>query len=211
MMVKKAIIFIDGNNFYHNLKQMRIKPKNIDFQKLVEFISNHFKLKLHQVKYYNSVPTLRDGKELYYSHLRFIDNLKKIPKFSVKTRKLQVHSTTELLREKSLLIESMDLCNSCKPIVKENILDSIGNVKKKEKGIDVMLAVDLVECAIKKEADYLIVLSGDADFIPAMDLARKNNEEVLSVSLAKGYSRELRGKFKFFVLGKTVLMEHCFR
>lgn len=210
-MVKKAIVFIDGNNLYHNLKQMKIKPKNIDFQKLAEFITSHFKLKLKQVKYYNSVPTLRDGKELYYSHLKFIDALRKIPKFSIKTRKLQVHSTKELLKEKSTLIESMDLCDSCKPIVKDNVLDSIGNVKKKEKRIDVMLAVDLVECAIKKEADYLIILSGDADSIPAMDLARKNNGEVVSVSLAKGYSRELRDKFKFLVLGKNSLMENCFR
>ena len=79
------------------------------------------------------MPTLRDGKDLYYSHLKFIDELRKIPKFVIKTRKLQVHSTKELFKEKRDLIESMDLYNKCKPVVEENILDAIGNVKKKGK------------------------------------------------------------------------------
>jgi len=209
--MKEVIVFIDGNNFYHNLKQMKIKPSNIDFGKLTEFIGQHFGVSLKEVRYYNSMPTLRDGKELYYSHLKFIDGLRKIPKFIIKTRKLQVHSTKELLKEKRDLIESMELCDNCKPIVEENILDVIGNVKKKEKGVDVMLAVDLVDSAIKKRADYLILLSGDSDFIPALELAKENNGEILSVSLAKGYSRELREKFRFFVLGKNSLMENCFK
>jgi len=29
---KKAIVFIDGNNFYHNVKEL-IKPNKIDFHK----------------------------------------------------------------------------------------------------------------------------------------------------------------------------------
>jgi len=60
-------------------------------------------------------------------------------------------------------------------------------------------------------ASSLILFSGDADFIPAMELAKKNNKEVISVSLAKGYSKELREKFKFFVLGKNKIMENCLK
>jgi len=209
--MKKAVIFIDGNNIYHNLKQMKIKPGNIDFQKLIKIICDYFKCESQEIRYYNSMPTLRDGKALYYSHLRFIDNLRNIPKFTIHTRKLQSHSNKELLNEKQELIDSMNLCDNCKPIVEENILDTISNVKKKEKGIDVMLAVDLVEYAIKKKADCLIILSGDADFVPAMYLAKENNGDVFSTSLAKGYSKKLREKFKFFVLGKNNLMENCFK
>ena len=208
---KKVIIFIDGNNLYHNLKQMKIKPSNINFKKLTEFIAEHFNLELKEVRYYNSMPTLRDGKDLYFSHLKFVDSLRKISRFIIYTRKLQVHSTKELLREKQELINSMDLCNNCKPIVEQNILDTIGNVKKKEKGVDIMLAVDLVESAIKNEANAFIVLSGDADFIPAMKLVKNNKKEIFSSSLAKGYSRELRKSFRFFVLGKNMIMENCLK
>lgn len=209
--MKDAIIFIDGNNLYHHLKQMKIKPGNLDFQRFANLICTHFNLSLEEVRYYNSVPTLRDGKELYFSHLKFIDDLKKIPKFSIITRKLQVHSTKELLKEKQELIESMDLCKVCRPVVEENILDAIGNVKKKEKGIDVKLAIDFVDYAINEKAEILILVSGDADFIPALELARQKGAKVLSTSLARGYSRQLRDNFEFFVIGKNKIMEECLR
>lgn len=209
--MKKSVIFIDGNNLYHNLKQMRIKPSNLDFKKLVEFTCRIFKCDLQEVRYYNSMPTLRDGKELYYSHLGFLDDLRKIPRFTILTRKLQVHSTKELLKEQQDLIKSMELCEKCKPIVEENLLDAIGNVKKKEKGVDVLLSVDLVEYAIKNKAETLIVFSGDADFVPAMKLAQENKAEILSISLAKGYSLDLRNNFKFFAIGKNRIMESCLK
>lgn len=104
----------------------------------------------------------------------------------------------------------MDLCNVCKPIVKENLLDSIGNVKKKEKGIDVKLAVDFIDYAIENKW-VLILVSGDADFIPALELAKKKGSKVLSVSLAKGYSRQLREKFEFFIIGKNKIFESCLK
>ena len=63
--MEKAVLFIDGNNLYHNLKAMKINPGNIDFQKLVDMVCKHFNLSLKEVRYYNSMPTLRDGKELY--------------------------------------------------------------------------------------------------------------------------------------------------
>jgi succinate dehydrogenase/fumarate reductase-like Fe-S protein len=110
---------------------MKIKPSNLDFKKLINLICNHFNVELKEARYYNSMPTLRDGKDLYFSHLKFIDDLKKIPKFTIHTRKLQVHSSKELLKEKQEIIDSMELCNNCKPIVEQNILDTIGNVKKK--------------------------------------------------------------------------------
>jgi len=190
---------------------MRIKPSNLDFRKLVELLCRIFKCDLQEVRYYNSIPTLRDGKELYYSHLGFLDDLRKIPKFTTLTRKLQVHSTKELLKEQQDLINSMELCERCKPVVKENLLDAIGNVKKKEKGVDVLLSVDLVEYAIKNKVETLIIFSGDADFVSAMKLAQENKAEVLSISLAKGYSLDLRNNFKFFAIGKNRIMESCLK
>ena len=207
----KAVIFIDGNNLYHNLKQMKINPRNLNFKKFVKLIGEYFGCEIKEVRYYNSMPTLRDGKEVYFSHLKFIDDLKNIPKFSVITRKLQVHSTKELLKEKQDLIDSMDLCKNCKPIIQENILDTIGNVKKKEKGIDVKLSVDFIDYAINKKSGVLILVSGDADFIPALELAGQKNAKIFSVSLAKGYSRELREKFRYFIIGRNKIIEESLK
>lgn len=190
---------------------MGIKPSHLDFQKLVNYLCEHYKFNLMKVIYYNSMPDINDGKILYYSHLKFIDELRKIPKFEIKTRKLQVHSTKELLKEKQKLIDSMNLCSVCKPIVGKTILDAIGKVKKKEKGIDVQLAIDFVENAIDKNAKNLILFSGDSDFIPAMELARKKGARVISSSIPKGYSWELRNKFEFITIGKRKLIENCLK
>ncbi len=74
-----------------------------------------------------------------------------------------------------------------------------------------MIAVDIVDFAINKKADVLILVSGDADFIPALELAKKNNGDIFSASIAKGYSRELREKFPFFAIGKNKIMEECMK
>ena len=88
-----AILFIDGNNLYHNLKQMNIKPGYLDFQKLVDNIGQYFNKEIKEVRYYNSIPSLKYGKEIYFSHLKFIKELRKLQKFKFYTRKLKVHST----------------------------------------------------------------------------------------------------------------------
>lgn len=190
---------------------MKIKPSNLDFQKFVNLICKHYDVNLKEVRYYNSIPTIKDGKDLYFAHLKFIDDLKKMPNFVVITRKLQVHSNKELLKEKQELIDSMDLCKNCKPIVEENILDTIKNVKKKEKGIDVRLAVDFIDCAINQNKIVLILVSGDSDFIPALELAKQKEAMVLSASLAKGYSHQLRETFEFFAIGKNQIIEESLK
>jgi hypothetical protein len=40
-MNEKAIIFIDGNNWYHNSKQV-VDTKDLDFNKISKFICEHF-------------------------------------------------------------------------------------------------------------------------------------------------------------------------
>ena len=41
----------------------------------------------------------------------------------------------------------------------------------REKGVDVMLAIDLVRCSIEKRADILILASRDTDLLPALEAA----------------------------------------
>ena len=36
--MKKAIIFVDANNWYHNVKRYLLKPGDIDIKKLAEFL-----------------------------------------------------------------------------------------------------------------------------------------------------------------------------
>ncbi len=209
---KNAIVFIDGNNFYHNLKLMKITPGDIDFAKISQLVCSHFNCNYKKTIYYNSIPSIADGKEIYYKHIRFINELQKLPNFEVKTRKLQRHSNKEILQEKEELIKTLKLCDKCSPIIKHMCSECMGDIQKKEKGIDIMIATDMLYlCLLKNECDCCILISGDADFVPVIEIIKTNNKEVFSAFLLRGYAYELRNKFKFFILFRNTLVNNCLK
>jgi uncharacterized LabA/DUF88 family protein len=174
MTKRKAIVFIDGSNFYHNSKATIGKTKKINFRSLSNFICKKFDLELIQIRYYNATPDITDDKKVYFKHMEFLEELRKSG-ITVKSRKL-------------------------KKIKKLNI--------KFEKGIDVMIASDMIsKTLVKKECDVCILISGDADFIPAMQTIKEAKYEVIVCSPKQGFSNELRqGKFRYLILKKEDLL-----
>lgn len=172
---KKAIVFIDGNNWYHNVKTVIKKPKSVDFSRLSKLVADHFDLEVVGIQYYNSTPDIGLGEENYYKHMTFLAELKK-KGLEVKTNKLKK--------------------------IKVN-----GKVIRVEKGIDVMIAVDMINrTLIEKKCDCCVLISGDSDFVSAMSLIKKSGKEVLTASVLRGYARELlQGEFRFWILKKDDL------
>ncbi len=62
----------------------------------------------------------------------------------------------------------------------------------KEKGIDIMLVVDAVEEARSAAYSSILLLSGDADFVPAVNLIRSFGARTVNLHLYYGSSSELR-------------------
>ena len=203
-MVKKAIIFIDANNWYHNVKQW-FKPGNIDIIKLNKLISKEYNLDVTEIRWYTSMPSIKDNKLTYQIQRAFLGGLQK-QGIKIIARKLQRLSNNELKKKRQDFIESWDLCNVCKPIVEESFLDIAEN-KQKEKGIDVWIAIDMVKEAVQNNLDVAVLISGDADFVPAFDLIKEVKKEVLSCSVPQGYSNELRQKFPKFILNREKLTQ----
>lgn len=190
--MQKAIIFIDGNNLYHNVKALDVNPNRINFKKLVELICSDIGVELKKTFYYNSVPNIITiGEEKYYKHMEFLSGLEKLG-IKVKIRKLQHKSNYELISKKLGQLQTIKLCDSCKPVVKQNCINCIGSFQEKEKGIDVMIAIDMIKMALEKEYDIAILISGDGDFVPVCDLVKQCGKEVFSVSVSKGYSSDLK-------------------
>jgi len=167
-------MFIDGNNWYHNLKSS-VKPRTISFKKLADMLAEHFDLEIKEIRYYNSTPDIGLGDEVYYKHMVFLAKLKK-QGIKVYTRKLKK--------------------------IKEN-----GKILRIEKGIDVMISADLVSKAlVEKECDTCVLITGDSDYAPVMQLIKKAGKEVITTSVLKGYARELlQGDFRFWILKKADL------
>ena len=177
--MKRAIIFVDGNNWYHNVKSLVKKPRGLDFEKIGKLVCERFGLGLVEVRYYNSVPDIELGEENYYKHMVFLAGLRR-KGIVVNTRKLKV-------------------------------VNSGGKKLRVEKGVDVQIASDMIEFSlVKKACDVCILLSGDADFLPAMHVIKGQGCEVITTSVGRGYSRDLRsGDFRYVVLKREDL-DLCF-
>ncbi|MFH0711865.1 MAG: NYN domain-containing protein [archaeon] len=175
MVNKKAIVFVDGNNWYHNVKTVFRKPRVVDVRKVARVVCDKFGLSLIEVRYYNSIPDIEMGEEMYYKHMVFLAGMK----------------------QKGLVVSTAHL--------KKIKVD--GKVIRVEKGIDVLIASDMVKlCLLDGVCDVCVLISGDADFLPAMKLIKSHKKEVISVSISRGYSRDLRaGAFRYLVLKKDDL------
>jgi uncharacterized LabA/DUF88 family protein len=208
VVVKKAIIFVDANNWYHNIKKY-YDPSSVDITKLAKFLCEVKKYELVEIRWYASVPSISDGTEMYYHHMAFLESLEK-KGVKVITRKLQKLSNKEILKRKQETINSLDLCESCQKLVESNFLD-LADIKRKEKGIDVWVAVDMLNLAvIENKCDVCILISGDADFVPVLGIIQSKGKEILTAMTPKGYARELIEKFPYFILKNETLLR-CFK
>jgi len=200
--MKRAIIFVDANNWYHNLKGW-FKPSDIDIKKVKDLIEKEEKINIQEINWYISMPSMEDNELVYKRQRSFLGHLEK-QGVKIITRKLQRLSNKEIVKKRMELLESWNLCEVCKPIVEDGFLD-IQDKNQKEKGIDVWIAIDMVKEAIQNNLDCCILISGDADFVPALDLIKNIGKEVLSVFIPRGYSNELRQKFKYRILTRDDL------
>lgn len=105
----RTTVFIDGNNLYKTLIRMGFRLTPDEHLRLIDFICRGFKtlhntyLNVERVFYYNSVPSIKDGEELYNKHMKFIQEIDALPKWKTIIRKLQRSSNEEIIEEKTLL------------------------------------------------------------------------------------------------------------
>ena len=64
---------------------------------------------------------------------------------------------------------------------------------------------------VDKNCDVCILISGDSDFIPVMEIIKSLKKESISCSVLQGYARELlQGKFRYLILKKEDL-DRCLK
>lgn len=58
-------------------------------------------------------------------------------------------------------------------IERSDITENDVEIDVKQKGVDMRIALDIASIALKKQADRIVLISGDSDFVPAAKLARR--------------------------------------
>jgi uncharacterized LabA/DUF88 family protein len=200
-----GLFFIDGSNLYHNILASGMNPSRVNIVALISSIARKLDVLNYKIIYFNSIPSILDGQSIYFNHLKFLDGLRR-QGIEVHTRKLQRLSNSEKVSMVNKELNCLGLCENCRPIIESHYRNYIGDISLKEKGIDMMVAIEMIRHGIiSKDCSRIILLSGDADFIPCMDLLNMRNVEVMSACTAKGYSYELRNKHKWHIIDKQEL------
>ena len=159
-MEERIAIFIDGNNFYHGLKNA-LHTAKIDFVKFAEKLCAG--RKLIRMYYYNVPVNRQDGEERYRRQQSFFAKLHTIPYMELKLGRL--------------------------------VRRGAGMV---EKGVDVKLAVDMLN--FSSIYDTAILVSGDGDFEYAIYGAKNMGKHVENAYFSSGHSDQLKQSCDKFIL-----------
>ena len=147
---ERVLIIVDGNNFYHRLKELRIRRLlSFDYGKFAGFLAG--KRDIHSRRYYIGAIREEYGND----------------------------KSKELMRGQQRLVGKMQ---------KAKWEIQFGHMLKTdgyhEKGVDVLMAVDLLVGAYEDQYDTAILVSSDTDLIPALVKVRamKKNVEYVGFS-----------------------------
>ena len=146
------MIFIDGSNLYHVLKQNTDK-QNLDYKKFSQKLCGD--RDLIRTYYYNIRQESPDNPKLAEAQDRFLNALYE----------------TDYLE------------------VKLGIWKQRGHTMV-EKGVDVMIASDLISHAYEDHYDTAILVSGDADFYPALQIIKDTGKQVEVAAFDSNLSSE---------------------
>jgi len=157
-MNEKALLLIDGG--YLDFLQRSYGSPRIDYGAMAKAICEHFESSLLRCVYFNCLPYLSstpspEEQEAYRKKDGFYQRLQSLERFEVKLGRLAYRGYDE---------------STGKPVLEQ-------------KQVDVLLAIEMVYAAARRNVDSIILLSGDGDFLPAVKLVKR---EGLTFALVHG-------------------------
>jgi uncharacterized LabA/DUF88 family protein len=124
--------------------------------------------------------------------LQLLDSIKKTPNFALRLGKTIWRNNSWLLRPekfKELLSRKISIDGLSENDVEPHI---------EQKAVDMKIGLDIASIAMKRLADTLILIAGDADLVPALKFARKEGMQVGLDALGCNVQPELREHVDFF-------------
>src|SRR3989344_519720 len=162
--MKRVAVFIDGNNFYFGLRKLYGKDKSL---KNFDFQSFANFLagegKVVGIYYYNAQLDREFNPKKFQSQKEFFSKLRKIPNFHLVLCRLLKRNITGT--------------NKYYYIIKED---------------DINMAVDMVDGSADDNFDVAVLVSGDGDFVPAVQAVQRKNKEVENVYFKNSSSRNMQ-------------------
>lgn len=166
---ERVQIYIDGGNFYHLvLKKLKINELNFSFENFALFLANG--RMITGKRYYVGTVREREGdpktKVAMSRQTKF---------FTVMSSRQWIINTSKLrTRLEKIVID--ERVKDYKELLNKGV-QYIEFERTREKGIDVKLATDLIVGALDNQYDTAVVVSSDADLVPAIDWVRHRGKK----------------------------------
>lgn len=197
----KVAILIDGGFFLKRLRKIRPAVKMADTvairQAIHQLVNSHLqqinqiervpnaRALLYRVFYYDAYPYQgKEHKPVSGQAVNFADSetarfrlnlfqeLRSMPNTAVRLGEVRriggwaLHTDVQ----KRLLQNRLKL---------DNLRDEDFKLSLQQKAVDMRLGIDISSLTLKKQADILILVTGDADFVPAAKLARREGASII--------------------------------
>lgn len=214
--MKRTIILIDGQNLFYSLKNMKIWESEIEWTKFFNSLLDKDD-ELLRTYWYRPAKILDRGftyNRFYGSyiwknhndlHAAYYEDYRSLPS-SIKIE-AEGHSKEclkwideqkAMFTRTELNYDTLSLKHDNIEIVKTGIvkIDPVKRIWLGEKGVDVALAVRMIEFTVQKKCDKIIFISGDYDYLPAIQFAKNEMMRVHVVMFHKGYPPKNRSMSK---------------
>lgn len=209
-MADRAVLFIDGNNWYHSLSNNSVRSLfELDYAKISRKLVSP--REWVGTRYYIGRVPQTGNTTLYTNQRRFLARLQNTHK------KITTHlGRLEQRREKNVAAEELlQYLNRLPVRIDQEVYRQLHEIASKhrrtahmvEKAVDVMLAVDMIQQMDNYDAAYL--LSADGDFTPAVEAVRQRGKKVYAVSLDQG--AQLARAVNAFIPLKAPWFSDCYR
>lgn len=180
--MEKVILFIDGSNFYYGLKNIYGNSKEL----------NKFDFKklgeilagnreLLSIYYYNAPLDYNENPERYAKQQKFFEKIKSIEKIKLILSRLQKRK-----------IKGTD------------------KFYYAVKGDDIHIASDMIKGAYENLYDVAILVSGDGDFIPAVEIVQERGKGVENAYFKSSLSWHLKQKCNKSIRLTKEILDKCF-
>ena len=185
-MSDRAVVFIDGNNWYHSLKEHHVSSQgSLSYSKIsLKFLGPRDWI---GTRYYVGQVPQRGNKNLYAAQRKFFARIcSEDNRITTHTGRLEPRPFSNPTAK-----ELMEYLNQLTTRINAKVYHDLLNLAKEhdkseilvEKAVDVMLAVDMVIMAERNEYDAAYLLSADGDFTPAIKAVKSLSKKVYAASL----------------------------
>lgn len=182
---EKCAIFIDGGYLDSLLGRWDNFP--LDYLKLTNKICQELKLDILRVYYYNCLPVIRRMYKTkcnncnceFEIHFKIDENKRLFCEKCLKEKGIEInhinYSEEQTNSDQKLYDYKERFYNKLKRFPRFEVRYGELQIIKgefKQKGVDVLMSLDIVEKCFDRQIQHAIIIAGDSDFIPAIRKAK---------------------------------------